>query len=539
MDFLITAIVFFLVFSVLVLIHEWGHFYAARKSGIKVEEFGIGMPPRIWGKKKGETIYSVNWIPFGGFVRLLGEDASDPKALKDKRSFAAKPPRLRILVVTAGVLMNFLLAYLLLTFGFIFGIQPLILNADEVLDHLDRGTIHTENGIIVKNVEEGSPAAQAGLMPDDKILELNGREIFMADQVKSIIESPDQKAVIATIERDGDTQRINMVAQEQQSLGFKTYEILTLPRVAIKDVEPGSQSAASGLKSGDIILRINDRQIYFTDEYLAAVRSASQVTYEIMRDDEVKVVNVNLGNGGKVIVSSVFPGTPAEKGGIEKGDIIREVNGQNINVPEDILNAVEKSTEGDVNYKIVRDEEVFESPIKPNQNGMIGVGLSNLSSYESDQLSVYATDLPVSVIQIDDVRYPAWEAPIVAFNECIRLGVLTVDMAGNVFSSVFTRLTVPEGVAGPVGIAQLTHVFVQEGFFSMVRFVALLSLSLAIINILPFPALDGGRLLFILAEVIIGRRVGVKFEAWVHAIGFLILMLLVLAVTYSDILRFF
>ncbi len=539
MDFLITAIVFFLVFSVLVLIHEWGHFYAARKSGIKVEEFGIGMPPRIWGKKKGETIYSVNWIPFGGFVRLLGEDASDPKALKDKRSFAAKPPRLRILVVTAGVLMNFLLAYLLLTFGFIFGIQPLILNADEVLDHLDRGTIHTENGIIVKNVEEGSPAAQAGLMPDDKILELNGREIFMADQVKSIIESPDQKAVIATIERDGDTQRINMVAQEQQSLGFKTYEILTLPRVAIKDVEPGSQSAASGLKSGDIILRINDRQIYFTDEYLAAVRSASQVTYEIMRDDEVKVVNVNLGNGGKVIVSSVFPGTPAEEAGIEKGDIIREVNGQNINVPEDILNAVEKSTEGDVNYKIVRDEEVFESPIKPNQNGMIGVGLSNLSSYESDQLSVYATDLPVSVIQIDDVRYPAWEAPIVAFNECIRLGVLTVDMAGNVFSSVFTRLTVPEGVAGPVGIAQLTHVFVQEGFFSMVRFVALLSLSLAIINILPFPALDGGRLLFILAEVIIGRRIGVKFEAWVHAIGFLILMLLVLAVTYSDILRFF
>ncbi len=539
MDFFITAIVFLLVFSLLVLIHEWGHFYAARKSGIKVEEFGIGMPPRIWGKKKGETIYSVNWIPFGGFVRLSGEDASDPKALKDKRSFAAKPPRLRILVVTAGVLMNLLLAYVLLTFGFIFGIQPLILSADEVLDHLDKGTIHTEDGIIVKTVEEGSPAAEAGLMPEDRILELNGKEIFSANQLDEVIDSPDQRAVIATVQRDGETQRLNMVIDFKESLGFATYEILTLPRVAIKEVEPGSQSAVAGLQSGDIILKINDRQIYFTDQYQTAVRSSSKLEYEILRNDQIIIINVAFEDTGRVVVSNVFPGTPAEESGIKKGDVILKINEQSINVPEDILNVTETAEEGKMNYKIVRDGETFDMNIKPDQNGMIGVGLSTLRSYENEQLSVYASDVPVSVIKIEDVRYPVWEAPIVAFNECVRLGVLTVDMAGNVFSSVFTRLTVPEGVAGPVGIAQLTHVFVQEGFFSIVRFVALLSLSLAIINILPFPALDGGRLLFILAEVIIGRRVGAKFEAWVHAIGFLILMLLVLAVTYSDILRFF
>lgn len=90
MEFIVTAIVFVLIFSVLVLIHEWGHFAAARRAGIKVEEFGFGLPPRIWGKKKGETLYSINAIPFGGFVKLLGEDSRDPKLLKNKRSFIAK-----------------------------------------------------------------------------------------------------------------------------------------------------------------------------------------------------------------------------------------------------------------------------------------------------------------------------------------------------------------------------------------------------------------------------------------------------------------
>ncbi|HLG25413.1 MAG TPA: site-2 protease family protein, partial [Candidatus Gracilibacteria bacterium] len=124
-----------------------------------------------------------------------------------------------------------------------------------------------------------------------------------------------------------------------------------------------------------------------------------------------------------------------------------------------------------------------------------------------------------------------------AFEESGKLSVITVEMFANVLKSVFTRFTVPEGVAGPVGIAQLTHTFVQEGILSLLRFMALLSLSLAIINILPFPALDGGRLFFILVEVVTGRKLGGKFEAWIHAIGFVLLMLLIFAVTYNDILR--
>lgn len=537
MDFIITAIAFLLIFSVLVLVHEWGHFYAARRSGIKVEEFGFGMPPRVWGKKVGETIYSLNWIPFGGFVRLLGEDASDPKVLANKRSFASKPPRVRILVVTAGVLMNFLLAYVLLTLGFIFGIQPLILSVDEIFDHLDKGTIHTMEGVVVKDVKEGSPAAKAGMLKEDRIMEVNGKEIFGVEQMAAIFEN--ERNMVVNVERGGVMQSLNLVMGEGEMSGFETYEIFSLPRVVVLNVKPGSEAEIAGFRKGDVIVKMNGKSIYFVNEYEDALKDGGDIEYEVKRGEEFMNIKVNAGKESMIVISGVSSGSPAEIAGIREGDLIAEVEGEKIMEPRDLLDVAQKNTGKVLNYVVIRDGEEVSIPVEPDEKGMIGVKLAILKSYEREQLSVYAADFPVSVIKIDDVRYPMWEAPVVAFNESVKLTFLTVEMAGAVFKSVFTKLAVPEGVAGPVGIAQLTYVFVQEGFLSVVRFVALLSLSLGIINILPFPALDGGRLIFILAEVIIGRRISARFEGLVHAIGFIVLMLLILAVTYSDILRLF
>src|SRR5438270_10994691 len=102
-------VVFILTILILVVIHELGHFLVAKRFNIKVLEFGFGIPPRIFGKEFGETLVSLNWLPFGGFVRLLGEDEADPEALKNKRSFASQEIWKRILVVVAGVVMNLLL----------------------------------------------------------------------------------------------------------------------------------------------------------------------------------------------------------------------------------------------------------------------------------------------------------------------------------------------------------------------------------------------------------------------------------------------
>ena len=112
-NFIFSLIIFAVILGILVLIHELGHFLAAKKAGIKVEEFGFGLPPKIKGFKRGETEYTLNWLPMGGFVKLLGED--DDEASKDPRSFANKPPSVKALVILAGVLMNLVLAIVLYT----------------------------------------------------------------------------------------------------------------------------------------------------------------------------------------------------------------------------------------------------------------------------------------------------------------------------------------------------------------------------------------------------------------------------------------
>ena len=151
---LLTIVVFFAVLILLVLTHEFGHFGAAKLTKVKVEEFGIGFPPRIWGFKRGETIYSINWIPFGGFTRLMGEE--DPS---QTGSLAGKSIPVRIFVLVAGSLLNILLPILLFTIAF-------------MVPH----NVISEK-VIIKEVAAGSPAQMAGIEPGDRVLEINNRQV--------------------------------------------------------------------------------------------------------------------------------------------------------------------------------------------------------------------------------------------------------------------------------------------------------------------------------------------------------------------------
>lgn len=168
---MITLLLFILVLSLLVFVHEFGHFIVAKRVGMKVEEFGFGFPPRLWGIKRGGTLYSVNWIPIGGFVKIKGESgahADDPDSLASKKAWQ------RFFVFVAGVVMNLVLAAVLFSIGYMIGLPSVI---DETLPKNARVR---EEVITIMQVVEGSPAADAGIVAGDEIVSV-GREVFASD----------------------------------------------------------------------------------------------------------------------------------------------------------------------------------------------------------------------------------------------------------------------------------------------------------------------------------------------------------------------
>ncbi|MBM3205542.1 RIP metalloprotease RseP [Candidatus Shapirobacteria bacterium] len=351
----ITILTALVVLSVLILVHELGHFLAAKKAGIKVEEFGLGFPPRAWGKKIGGTIYSVNWLPFGGFVRLYGEDLEESQKLKDKKgAFWQKSKKARATVITAGVLSNFLLAVLIFS------------------------VVYSYLGIPTKT-----------------------------DQIKVV------------------------------------------------EVFPNSPAAKAGLKSQDIIFKIDDEVLTETDVFIKKI-------------DEKKGQTVNLG-------------------------VKRQ------------------------------DEELFLT-LNPRREPPEGEG-----------------PLGVLIANVEMKKYPFWQMPvrstIEGTKEAVAWLVLIVKGLGKMMADLFTQGVVPKDVAGPVGIFQITGMVAKSGFLNVLQFAGFLSINLAVINILPFPALDGGRLVFIIYEVVARRKPKPAIERWVNTAGMALLLCLIFLLTLNDLKR--
>lgn len=366
---MLAIIIFILVLSLLVVLHELGHFIAAKRAGIGVEEFGIGLPPRIWGKKIGETIYSVNWLPFGGFVRLVGEDPTDEKR-DEKNSFYVKPLSSRTLVVIAGVVSNLLLAVLI--FYIVIFALGFKISLPLLVEHRFK-FINESRQVLVVEVNNGSPAQGAGVKIGDSILSVSDEQISSIDELQGIIRSSENKTLRLVLE--------NPVNNQQRAV----------------EVTP--------------------------------------------------VYNKELS-------------APA-----------------------------------------------------------LGVGLGELAVLN------YQT-LPQKVFAGFIHSYNTLDYSVKLFGQLIGFAIQQKDIK-----------PISEGVSGPVGIAAITSQAVALGPVSVLQLVGLLSLNLAFINILPVPALDGGRFLFIGIEAVTRRRVYPAVEKWVHTIGFALLLGLILLITYNDILK--
>lgn len=368
----LTIITFIIILAVLVFVHEFGHFIVAKKSGMQVDEFGFGFPPRmvgiqkaagtwkwVWGHKppssSDETVYSINWVPLGGFVKIRGENNEFET---DPRSFVNRPFWARFATLVAGVFMNLVLAWVVISIGLTVGLPVGIYSASDLPAH----AILRDQHIAIEQVTDGSPAQKAGLMSADTILDIDGQHFENIEQATNYIRSHAGKVFNFDIARGNQNMSISVSSNSQPPQG-----------------------------EGPTGIALTEAGFMTFPWYL--------VPWEGLKTLGIQVVNIVYGFG-------------------------QLITGH--------------------------------------------VGLNDLG--------------------------------------------------------------------GPVKIAQLTGQVRRMGFLYLLSFTAFLSINLAIINILPFPALDGGRVLFLVIEKIRGQRNNQKIEQWVNAAGFVLLLLLVAVISAHDLL---
>jgi regulator of sigma E protease len=446
-------IYFAITIGILVFVHEFGHFAAAKLTGMRADVFAIGFGKRLFGWNRisrftfgelpkdfdgqGNTDYRLCLLPLGGYVKIAGMvDESFDTDFADKEpqpyEFRAKPTWKKIVVITAGVIMNLLLA-LIIFWGVNFFQGKQVITTTEI-----------------GYVEPGSAADSLGFKAKDKILSINGKPVVNWDDVR-------QDIFVNTIGQD-----VTVRFERNNATGS-----ITIPRKVIPENETG-------------------------ERFLIPA-------------------------GFQPAIGEVTKNSPAEKAGIEKGDVFLELNGQIIYGVQQTIDIISSHKNTTMPLLVKRGTSVVELAVTPDEKGMIGVGL------------VTNPNAPVEY-----QTYGFFDSFYYGWLDIVRMTDLTFSMVGKVIGG---QVAFGKAFGGPVKIAQLAAKSADTGILNFLFFLALLSLSLAIINIMPFPVLDGGHLIIILIEGITKREIPIKVKVAIQNTGFVILLLLMAFIIYNDIVN--
>ncbi len=423
-----TLVYFLIVISILVFVHELGHFIMAKRAGVRVEKFSIGMGPKLFGFKKGDTEYVLSALPIGGYVKMAGENPDEePTGAADE--FQSKTVWQRVKIAATGPLTNIVLAFLIMPFVFMVG-------------------TYTAGPAAIGMIEKGSPAEKAGFAIGDVIEEISGRKITDWGKAAMLIAVNPDSDIRVLIDRNGEKKTLTLRPKLDAAHGIGSSGLYPDIPVEVGKLKPGYPAEKSGIKIDDKIIAVDGKTVYYWNQFST-----------IIKDSQGGKLTFMVERGGKR-----FP--------------------------------------------------IAVTPVMDNGRHVIGVE---------------------PIMRMVFKQY--------GFIESLKLGFdKTMDFIDLTFITLKKLVTFGLSIktlGGPVMIAQMSGQAAEAGLSSFLTLLAMISISLGILNLLPIPVLDGGLILFLVIEAIRKKPFSRKVMEVSQSIGAGLLITLIAVVSYNDVVRMF
>lgn len=513
------------ILAFLIVIHELGHFFAARSVGVEVEEFGIGLPPRVKGWRRNGVLWSLNALPIGGFVRVKGEDANDrePGSLHNVSAWA------RGWFLLAGPLMNLAAAVLI----------SILLVATTGIQ---------VSKPFISTVETDSPAQMAGWQPGDRIVSIDGETINSTSQAIDVVNANTGEEITVVIQRGGETIETSLTPRENPPVGQGSTGITfgdgRFSDVQVDEVRPDTPAAHAGLQSGDQIISINGIEIEAMAQAIVLMDShiGQEITLVYARDGEQSTLEFTLPDGS-LPVTSVTSNSPAARAELYSSDEITHVNGEPITTGQAFITTMIDNSGQDVEIDYVRTTndgrvEMSTTLAVPNiadldrTQVLANIGLALLQPSGFHELGVE----PIGYVTYESV--PADRVVQEGWGQFTSLIGGTLDALRTTFSGDAPL----DSFVGPIGMGQMTGDLINSADGNvmpvLLNLTMLISIALGLFNLLPIPALDGGRLVFVVIEILRGgKRVPPEKEGAVHMVGMILLLGLIFYIAFGDVSR--
>jgi regulator of sigma E protease len=529
---------FIVLLGLLVFVHELGHFAVAKWCGVRVEIFSLGFGKKIFSFKKGDTTYCISLIPLGGYVKMFGDEQGaqvDPQ--QKQYSFLHKKVSQRIAIVLAGPLMNFFFAI------FIFAIIAIV--GEEVRSPQ------------LGDIEKDSLAYNAGFRSGDFLKTVQNEKVDYWDEFQKKVSIGHDQLLKFTVIREGTTQEVELKATPKlvpnpnilslDSMVGDIEGLSFLSRASFVGVRESSQALKVGLKTGDKITKINGQEIkYFRQIEPALIPFQNQqVSIEIERGSEKssEVISLNpkfdsfaslagLGiESPDLFLDKIQPDSPAAVAGLKPFDRIIEINGTTPNRWEDVLQSIKSySGEGAVALKIERGPDVLDFSIVPRMTSQMTHQGAEEKRYTIGIVPLVKLAPPATMVRDSSGVLSSMAR---GFQKTIDITAMTVVS----FLRLIQNEISPKNIGGVISIGQAASESFKIGIHQFLQMMAILSVHLFILNLLPIPVLDGGHLLFYSIEALRGAPLSMRKMEIAQQVGLVLLMSLMAYALFNDFSR--